>query len=200
MRFSGIQARGSLPNVDGVFLLDFASTDELLGNLGQDQQGESDMPMKRAFVSNMTAAPAGAGDTVVLFATHPRMPGGSGTAVTSTFADADGLNLIVPHGTITRMDAVFGRHDHASAANGLRAYYTNDGGTTWLETDMKGPDDQGTIGTGHPIQVPVLSSGLEWAEVFAIDRYRGFALEYIAGATPPTIWDVTVSVAFIKEN
>ena len=197
MRFSGLYDRTIL-NLEGIVIVDSAGPDEFLSQ-SREQEGEQ-MSAQTAFVSNPAVTP-GAGETVVLFSTHPRMPGGSGSPVTSTFATVDGANVVIEHGTIRDMVAVFGLHDHASAANGLRAYYTNDGGTTWHETDVKGIDDAATIGSGHPIQVPALSSGQEWAEVFHVGRYRGFALEYTAGSTPPTAWDVTVSVVYVsKEN
>jgi hypothetical protein len=200
MRLSGL-FDPSILDLEQFLLVEIAGPDELLSQ--SEGQGGSDMLVQRAFVSNPPAAPS-TGQTVVLFATHPRMPGGSGTPVTSTFATVDGANVVIEHGAIRDLAAVFGLHDHASAANGLRAYYTNDAGTTWHETDVKGIDDVATIGAGHAIQVPTLSAGQEWAEVFHVGRYRGFALEYTAGATPPTPttgWDVNVSVVYVsKEN
>jgi hypothetical protein len=155
----------------------------------------------RAFVSNPPAAP-GNGATVVLFATHPRKPGGSGTAVTSTFATGDGNEEIkIKPDAIEELELTYHLHDQASAANGLRAYATNDGGVTWTETDMKGDiagvPNQPSIGAAAPIQVPALSSGQEWSETFDVGRYRGFALEHTAGATGPTAgtgWSVSIAV------
>ena len=159
------------------------------------------LQVDRAFVGNVPTAPA-ANATTVLFATHPCTLGTGGASVSSTFTKAStGEAVVVTPDAIEELEVVFGLHDHASATNGVRAYYTNDGGTTWHETDVKGIDDAATIGSGHPIQVPALSSGQEWAEVFHVGRYRGFALEYTAGSTPPTAWDVTVSVVYVsKEN
>ena len=153
---------------------------------------------EQAYVSNLPAVPT-AGQTVVLFATHPRPAGGSGAAVTSAFARANGLQpIVIATEAIAGINVTFHLHDHASAANGLRAYETIDGGTTWTETDMKGyvagVANQPSIGSGAPIQVPALSAGQEWAEDFVIGRYRGFALEYTAGGTPPTAWSLTVAV------
>jgi hypothetical protein len=155
----------------------------------------------RAFVSNPPAAP-GNGATVVLFSTHPRKPGGSGTAVTSAFATADGNEVVqIRPDAIEELELKYYRNDKASAANGLRAYQTGDGGVTWEETDMKGDvagvPNQPSIGAASPIQVPVLSAGQEWSETFVIGGYRGFALEHTAGATGPTAgtgWSVSVAV------
>jgi hypothetical protein len=161
----------------------------------------------RAFVANVPAAP-GNNATVVLFSTHPRKPGGSGTAVQSTFATGKGTAAVVINpDAIEELDLTYHLHDHASAANGLRAYETTDGGTTWTETDMKGyvagVANQPSIGAGAPIQVPALSAGQEWAETFHIGRYRGFALEHTAGATGPTPgtgWSVSVAVKYAPQE
>jgi hypothetical protein len=88
--------------------------------------------VKRAFVSNPPAAPS-AGSTVVLFATHPCTLGTGGASAVSLFTRASGLqSVLIDPAAIEDIDVVFGEHDHASAANGLRAYYTNDGGVTWV--------------------------------------------------------------------
>jgi hypothetical protein len=155
----------------------------------------------RAFVANVPAAP-GNNATCVLFATHPRKPGGSGSAVVSTFESGTGTEPIdVNPDAIEEVEVTFHAHDKASAANGLRAYVTVDGGTTWNETDMKGyvagAANQPSIGAAAPIQIPALSAGQEWVETFDAGRYRGFAIEYTAGATGPTPvtgWSVSVTV------
>jgi hypothetical protein len=161
----------------------------------------------RAFVSNPPAAP-GNGATVVLFATHPRKPGGSGTAVTSTFATADGNEVVqIRPDAIEELELTYHLHDQASAANGLRAYQTLDGGVTWAETDMKGDvsgvPNQPSIGAAAPIQIPALSAGQEWTETFVIGKYRGFALEHTAGDTGPTAgtgWSVSVAVKYARQE
>jgi len=155
----------------------------------------------RVFVSNVPAAPA-AGATVVLFASHPRQPGGSGTAVTSTFTTGSGTESVkVNPDSIQKVEIVWTKNDQASAANGVRAYITDDGGETWNETDLKGyvngVANQPSIGAAAPIQVPALSAGQEWSETFEVDQYKGFAVEYTAGATGPTAdtgWLVSVAV------
>ena len=161
----------------------------------------------RAFVANPPAAPS-SGATCVLFSTHPRKPGGSGTAVVSTFATGKGTQpVVINPDAIEELDLTFHLHDHASAANGLRAVETTDGGVTWVETDMKGyvagVANQPSIGSAAPIQVPTLSAGQEWAETFVIGRYRGFALEYVAGSTPPTPgtgWGLSMAVKYAPQE
>ena len=161
----------------------------------------------RAFVANPAAVPTQAGQTVVLFSTHPRKPGGSGTAVTSTFVRSDGTQAVqIAPDSIEQVKLIFTLHDKASAANGLRAYVTYDRGATWYETDLKGyvggVANQPSIGAGAAIQVPVLSAGQEWAEEFDVGAYPGLALEYVTGATAPTAttgWLFGVSVQYAQQ-
>jgi hypothetical protein len=161
------------------------------------------LQVDRAFVGNVPAAPA-ANATVVLFATHPCTLGTGGASVVSTFIKATtGEAIVLSPDAIEELEAVFGLHDKASVANGVRAYYTNDGGANWRETDIKDPDDAATIGSAAPIQVPVLSAGQEWAEIFRIGRYRGFAITYTAGSTGPTAvtgWDVAIGVKYASQG
>lgn len=161
------------------------------------------LQVDRAFVGNVPTAPA-ANATTVLFATHPCTLGTGGASVSSTFTKAStGEAVVVTPDAIEEVEVVFGLHDHASAANGLRAYYTNDGGSNWRETDMKDPNDAATIGAAAARQVPTLSAGQEWAEIFRIGRYRGFALTYTAGATPPTAgtgWDVSIGMKYAPQG
>ena len=157
----------------------------------------------RAFVSNVPAAPAG-NATTVLFATHPCTLSTGGASVVSTFQKATtGEAVVVSPDAIEEVEIVYGLHDHASAANGLRAYYTNDGGANWHETDIKNPKNAATIGSAAQIQVPALSAGQEWAEIFRIGRYRGIAITHTAGATGPTAgtgWDVTVGIKYASQG
>jgi hypothetical protein len=161
------------------------------------------LQVDRAFVGNVPTAPA-LNATTVLFATHPCTLGTGGASVLSTFTKAStGEAVVVTPDAIEELEVVFGLHDHASAANGVRAYYTNDGGATWHETDIKDPKNAATIGSAAAIQVPTLSAGQEWAEIFRIGRYRGFAITYTAGATGPTAgtgWDVTIGVKYAPQG
>ena len=161
------------------------------------------LQVDRAFVGNVPVAPT-TSTTVVLFATHPCTLGTGGASVVSTFVKATtGQDIVMSPDAIEEVELVFGLHDHASAANGLRAYYTNDGGANWHETDIKDPKNAATIGSAAQIQVPALSAGQEWAEIFRIGRYRGFAITYTAGATPPTSgtgWDVTIGAKYAPQG
>jgi len=163
----------------------------------------------RVFVSNLIGTPPGNAATTVLFCTHPRAPGGVGAAVgPSTFMRANGTEAVqVSPDAILKLKLVYHLHNQASAANGLRAYQTVDGGATWEETDMKGyvsgVANQPSIGAAAPIQVPALSAGQEWEEEFVIDMYRGFALEHTAGATGPTAgtgWKVSIEAELAPQE
>lgn len=157
----------------------------------------------RAFVSNPSAAP-GNDETVVLFATHPRKPGGSGAAVMSSYTRGHGTDPVnICPDAIEHVRVTWVKHDKASAANGLRAYQTDDGGATWHETDMKNAANVASIGAAAPIQIPVLSAGQVWAEDFDVGRYRGFAIEETAGATGPTPvtgWKYIVAVEYCAQG
>lgn len=164
------------------------------------------LQVQRVYVSNVPAAP-GAGATIVLFSTHGGSPGGV-AATPSVFYRASGTQpVIVTADALEKLELTFHLHDKASAANGLRAYETKNGGATWIETDMKGYvmgfPNLPSIGAGAPIQVPVLAAGQEWSEEFDIGRYRGFAVTYTAGAagpTPVTGWDVSISANFCPQE
>jgi hypothetical protein len=158
--------------------------------------------VQRVFAANVPAAPA-ANASVVLFATHPCALGTGGAAYVTQFADSGGGVVAVDADAIEAVHLIYALHDHASAANGLRAYQTLDGGATWIETDMKGPDNVGTIGATVPIQVPTLTAGHEWSETFHIGAYRGFALVHTAGATGPTAntgWALAISAQYSPQG
>ena len=159
---------------------------------------------ERAFVSSVPSAPAN-NATAVLFNTHSRKPGGSGTAVPpSTFTRGNGTEVVaIAPDAIKTVRLTYHLHDRASAANGIRVYQTADGGATWQETDMKDTLNAATIGAAAPVQVPVLSAGQEWSEKFEIDGYKGIAIEHIAGATGPTAqtgWLLTIAVFYVPQG
>ena len=163
--------------------------------------------VERAFIANAPTAP-GANATTVLFATHRCTLGTGGDVVKSTFVRGGGTQVVdIDADAMEELRVIFGLHDRASAANGLRAYYTNDGGGSWHETDMKGyvagVANQPSIGAAAPIQVPLLNAGQEWSERFQIGAYRGFALTYTAGAIGPTAvtgWDLIVSLKYAPQG
>lgn len=153
----------------------------------------SDSPPSRAFAP-WPAAP-GNNATILLFNSHPKIVSG-GTAVTRP-----SLQRLAGIGSfdtreLEALEVAWHRNDQASAANGVRAYTTDDGGVTWFETDLKSDTNAATIGSGAAIQVPILAVGAEWRETFIISHLQGFAIEYTAGATGPTAvtgWRGTVT-------
>jgi hypothetical protein len=158
--------------------------------------------VERVFVSNVPAAPV-ANASVVLFATHPCTLGTGGASYVSTFASPSGGQVVVAPDAIETVNVVYVLHDHASAADGLRAYQTLDEGKTWTETDMKDASNAATIGAAAPIQVPTLSAGQEWGEIFHIGRYRGIAIVHTAGATGPTAstgWALAISAQYSPQG
>lgn len=158
---------------------------------------------KRAFVSNLPAAP-GNGATVVLFTSYPRAAGGSGAvAPASTFVRGDGNQEVkIDPDAIETVTVTWHKHDKASAANGLRAYKL-DSEKAWVESDMKDELNVAGIGSAAPVQVPALSAGQEWREIFHVEADRSFCLEYTAGATGPTAdtgWDLTIAVIYSEQE
>lgn len=131
-------------------------------------------------VCDWPAVPANNG-TIVLFATHDRLAGGSGTLFRG-MSGVRGLHF----SKIDGFEIVFLRHNKASAANGIRLYAYDDGGA-WRETDLK--DDLG-VATLGAVQVGALSSGAEFRLLLDVARYRkGWACEYTAGADNPENWN-----------
>jgi len=144
----------------------------------------------RAFPAWPTAP--GNNATIVLFATHDRKAGGSG----DVFTGMKGAEGIAPE-EISAVEFTWHKNDQASAANGIRCYATDDGGTTWHETDLKDDANVATIGSAAPVQVRALAAGEEWRETFVVSHLKGFCFEYTAGATGPTAttgWRGTIAI------
>lgn len=139
---------------------------------------------ERRFYAPWPAAP-GNNATIILFATHPRQPGGSGDIVAPKDAPAPGQVDAI---TITWL-----RNDQASAANGVRVYgYDNT--DTWREVDLKNSLNIATIGSAAPVQVPILAAGQEYRVTLVVSHLRGVAVEYTAGGTGPTAWNGAIAV------
>jgi hypothetical protein len=126
--------------------------------------------------------------TIVLFATHDRLAGGSGTK----FRAMAGARGIAPT-DIDAFEVVWHSHNKASAANGLRLYVIDDQGA-WVESDLKNDSGTASIGSGAAIQVAALSAPAEARYLLDIARYRGFAVEYTAGADNPENWTGTMTL------
>jgi hypothetical protein len=156
--------------------------------------------VERAFVSNVPSAPL-ANASVVLFATHPCTLGGA--SYVSRFATPSGGAIAVAPEAMETVRIIYALHNHASAANGLCAYQTLDGGATWIETDIKDGSNAATIGAAAPVQIPALSSGQEWSEIFHIGAYKGIAIVHTAGTTGPTAvtgWAIAISVQYSPQE
>ncbi len=131
------------------------------------------------------AAPGNAA-TIVLFTTHDRSAGGSGTLSRPSIKDIDSRRVDAI--TITWL-----RNDQPSNANGVRVYgYDNTG--TWREVDLKDDQNLPTVGAGAAVQVPVLAAGQEWRETLIVSHLLGVCVEYTAGATGPTNWNGSIGV------
>lgn len=122
--------------------------------------------------------------TIVLFATHPKTPSGG-----TLYQPPSGITALIKNHFLDAITAWWAQHNKASAANGLRVWATDDGGTNWFETDLKDDNGVPSVGSAAPVQVPALASGQECRETFIVSHLRGVALEYTAGADNPENWD-----------
>jgi hypothetical protein len=145
------------------------------------------MPQARPFAP-WPAAPAAPGATIVMFTTAPR-PSADGRVTLPSLENrrCSGLHI------------TWHKNDQASAANGLRIYASDDGGTTWYESDLKNASNAPTIGSAAPVTVPILAAGQEWHEFLELSRYRDFAVEYTAGGVAPTPANWKGTIAVISE-
>lgn len=125
-------------------------------------------------------------ETIVLFTTHSRAPGGSGAPVQPSVPE------VMPQ-RISTVTITFLRHNKASAANGLRVYARDDTGT-WRETDL--PNDSGnpTVGAAAAIQVAALTPPATQRETFVVSSLNGVAIEYTAGADNPENWNGIIAI------
>lgn len=126
------------------------------------------------------AAP-GNGATILMFTTHPAIAVAGITPVLQ-------YAVSVPASRINAWECVWIRNDRASAANGIRLYALDDGGT-FREVDCKDDNGNAQIGSAAPQAVAALSAGEERRLLIDTSRYNGFAVTYTAGATGPTNWN-----------
>lgn len=76
-----------------------------------------------------------------------------------------------------------------SATNGLIAYTSTDGGTTYTQNNMKDASGSDTL----PIQVT--SAGIPRTFTFLLAPFDDFKLTYTAGATPPlSTWRLHIAL------
>lgn len=139
------------------------------------------------------------GVTIVMFATHDRLAGGSGALYHGMRGTLPGRLPFTPN-DIVMMHMTFLRHNKASAANGVRAYARDDVGE-WRETDLgdnaNPPVSQ--IGTAAPIQIPILGAGVSRRMSFPVSHLSGFAIEYTAGADNPEEWNGVIKLILRSE-
>lgn len=133
------------------------------------------------------AVPAN-GATVILFTTHPRVPGGGA-------GSPQAPTLSMNRAIIDAVTITWQRHNKAGAANGLK-FYVLDNTDTWRESDVKDNSDAATM----PKTVPALAAGAEWRETFVTGYYRGFCIEYTAGADNPEEWNGTIAVDYGQQT
>jgi hypothetical protein len=127
------------------------------------------------------AAPGNAA-TIIMFTTHPAI------AVATLVPNNLQVAQSVPGSRIVAWEGVWLRNDQASAANGIRLYALDDGGT-FREVDCKDDLGAATIGSAAPQAVGILAAGAERRLLIDAARYNGFAVLYTAGATGPTNWN-----------
>lgn len=82
---------------------------------------------------------------------------------------------------LSRAVVTFNSVSHVSAAAGLKAYSSSDGGTNW---DQIEPGETIPVSAGSDVA----------AHEFPIDIYDDFKWEYTAGAVGPTTWRVTIKL------
>lgn len=115
--------------------------------------------------------------------TAPAAPGNNATVklLDTTTMFGETWSKVIPSMGLSRVVVAFLSVNQASAANGLKAYSSSNGGTNW---------DQIELGTNVPASV----AGSTQQEDLVIDLFDDFKLEYTAGATGPTTWRVTIKV------
>lgn len=147
--------------------------------------------------ANWPAVPANS-TTIIMFATHTKIPTGGTVAFEGCRGVIDldmGENVATPYAIpqnryadIDAIELVWLQHNKAAAANGVRLYARDNTGA-WRETDH--PDDLGTpmIGPTAPITVGALAAGTTRRILIDVSRYiYGWAIEYTAGADNPENW------------
>jgi len=115
-----------------------------------------------------------------------KAPAAPGNAATITLFDSTAMVTGTAGGNrnwlslnnINRVRVAFANLSHASAANGLKAQYSHDGGTTWLDGEASGQ----TVAVAAYVQT----------FDFACEAMSDMRLRYENGATQPTTWQVEI--------
>ena len=150
----------------------------------------SALGQRRHSVDTPVAAPGNAA-TIILanWSSVPKVPTGAAATVNPVEKPRD-----LPTNDVVAVELVWIQNDQASAANGVRLYALASDKTTFREVDCKDDNGIATIGSAAPQAVPVLSAGQERRILVVVARYPfGGVIEYTAGATGPTNWDVLVT-------
>lgn len=111
----------------------------------------------------------------------PSAPGNAATVVLFSSVSAFGPKMMRMLG-LDMVELVLLALDQASAANGLKAYGSDDGGTTWYQ--MSFPSSAGTA--TMPVTLAALAAGSNHQQMFEVAGLNDFKLEFTAGATGPT--------------
>lgn len=114
----------------------------------------------------------------------PAAPGNNATVVLFSSVSAFGAKMMRTLG-LDMVELILLALDQASAASGLKAYGSKDGGVTYYQ--MSFPNGAGTA--TMPVTLAALSAGQNHQQMFEVAGLDDFKLEFTAGATGPT--DVT---------
>lgn len=80
---------------------------------------------------------------------------------------------------IIRVIITFYSVNQASAALGLKAYASSDGGVTWDQVDFN---------STMPVTAAATSAGVDHRHDFDVVGYLGFRVTYTAGVVASTVW------------
>lgn len=111
--------------------------------------------------------------------TPPAAPTSGATVVLYTQGSESPQPFIRP----MRVTINFLSVDQASAANGLKAYAKSTSAGTWRQLDFNAT---------MPVAIAASSAGVDDIHDFDVVPYKYFKVEYTAGATPPSTWELII--------
>jgi len=118
----------------------------------------------------------------------PAAPAANGTAVLfNSILAFNGAKMMRMAG-LTMVEVTFLRLSHDSAANGLIAYASTDGGTNWRK--MSFPDSGGTA--TMPLTVSALAADTNKTYTFDVSGCVDFKLEHTNSNNTLTAWELMV--------